>query len=114
MANGFDYSANRTVDDIRYDGKLKMASWGAQIRLASHRPHGPLYLTAGLYSNGNKINAVAESVRDGHYRQFALYFSAKSARSTPAASSDSAAPYLGIGGRLGGPRQSIPHALKPA
>jgi hypothetical protein len=58
LVNGYDWNYNTTSDDIRYDGKLKLASWGGQIdyRFVAD---GPLYVTAGLYSNDNKIHATA-------------------------------------------------------
>ncbi|HWU51146.1 MAG TPA: hypothetical protein VN042_14780 [Asticcacaulis sp.] len=58
LVNGYDWDYNTTSDDIRYDGKLKLASWGGQIdyRFVAD---GPLYVTTGLYSNDNKIHATA-------------------------------------------------------
>ena len=99
LVNGFNYNANRTVDDIRYDGKLKMASWGAQF---DWHPiaHGPLYLTAGLYSNGNKINAVASP--SGTVDIGGVPFTSAEVGNLYAHGKfKSTAPYLGIGGRWG-------------
>ena len=99
LVNGFDYNANRTVDDIRYDGKLKMASWGGQV---DWHPvaHGPLYLTAGLYSNGNKINAVANP--SGTVDIGGVPFTQAQVGNLYAHGKfKSTAPYLGIGGRWG-------------
>jgi hypothetical protein len=61
LVNGYDWDYNTTSDDIRYDGKLKLASWGGQIdyRFVAD---GPLYVTAGLYSNDNKIHATARPI----------------------------------------------------
>jgi len=99
LANGFDYSADRTVDQIRYNGKLKMASWGAQ---ADWHPisGGPLYLTAGLYSNGNKIDAAASP--SGTVTIGSLPFTPAEIGTINARGKfKSSAPYLGIGGRWG-------------
>ena len=99
LANGFDYSANRTVDDIRYDGKLKMGSFGVQ---ADWHPiaHGPLYLTAGLYANNNKIDANANP--SGTVTIGDLPFtSAEIGTLTAHGKFKSTAPYLGVGGRWG-------------
>jgi hypothetical protein len=99
LANGFDYSANRTVDDIRYDGKLKMASWGAQVDWHP-MANGPLYLTAGLYSNGNKLNAQANP--SGTVTIGDLPFTSAEVGNLYAHGKfKSTAPYLGIGGRWG-------------
>jgi len=58
LVNGYDWDYKTTNDDIRYNGKLNLASWGGQIdyRFVAD---GPLYVTAGLYSNDNKIHATA-------------------------------------------------------
>ncbi len=99
LANGFDYSANRTVDQIRYDGKLKMASWGAQFDWHPIK-QGPLYLTAGLYSNGNKINATANP--SGTVNIGGVPFTQAEVGNLYAHGKfKSTAPYLGIGGRWG-------------
>ncbi len=99
LANGFDYDANRTVDDIRYDGKLKMGSFGVQ---ADWHPiaNGPLYLTAGVYANNNKIDANANpsgTVNIGNLP----FTSAEIGTLNGHAKFNSTAPYLGIGGRWG-------------
>ncbi len=99
LANGFDYSANRTVDQIGYDGKLKMASFGVQ---ADWHPiaNGPLYLTGGLYANDNKINASASP--SGTVTIGNLPFTAAEIGTLNAHGKfNSTAPYLGIGGRWG-------------
>lgn len=99
LVNGFDYSTNRTVDQIRYNGKLKMASWGGQV---DWHPvaHGPLYLTAGLYSNGNKINAQANP--SGTVNIGGVPFTSAEVGNLYAHGKfKSVAPYLGIGGRWG-------------
>ncbi len=99
LANGFDYNANRTVDQIRYDGKLKMASWGAQL---DWHPvaNGPLYLTAGLYDNGNKINAVADPSTTTTIGGLP-FTPAQIGTLNGRAKFKSTAPYLGLGGRWG-------------
>lgn len=58
LANGYDWDYKTTNDDIRYNGKLKLASFGGQVdyRFVAN---GPLYVTAGLYKNDNKIHATA-------------------------------------------------------
>ena len=99
LANGFDYSANRTVDDIRYDGKLKMGSFGVQ---ADWHPiaNGPLYLTAGLYANNNKINADANPTTTTTIG-ILPFTPTEIGTLTGHAKYNSTAPYLGIGGRWG-------------
>ncbi len=99
LANGFDYSTDRTVDQIRYDGKLKMASFGVQ---ADWHPiaGGPLYLTGGLYSNGNKLNATATPT--GTTNIGGVPFTPTQIGTLDAHGKFSgSAPYLGIGGRWG-------------
>ena len=99
IGNGFDYSANRTVDDIRYDGKLKMGSLGVQ---ADWHPiaNGPLYLTAGLYANDNKVNANANPTTTTTIG-ILPFTPAEIGTISGRAKFNSTAPYLGIGGRWG-------------
>ncbi len=99
LANGFDYTANRSVDQITYDGKLKMASFGVQ---ADWHPiaNGPLYLTGGLYANGNKIDAAATpsgTVTIGNLP----FTSAEVGTLSAHGKYGGTAPYLGLGGRWG-------------
>ena len=99
LANGFNYDANRTVDAIRYAGKLKMGSFGVQ---ADWHPiaHGPLYLTAGLYANGNKIDANANPTTTTTIG-ILPFTPAEIGTINGHAKYNSTAPYLGIGGRWG-------------
>jgi len=99
LANGFDYTANRSVDQIDYRGKLKMASFGVQ---ADWHPiaGGPLYLTGGLYANGNKINARATPGATTTIG--GLPFTPAEIGTLDAHGKfGGTAPYLGIGGRWG-------------
>jgi len=99
LANGFDYTANRSVDQIDYNGKLKMASFGVQ---ADWHPiaNGPLYLTAGLYANGNKIDANAAPSSTTTIGTLP-YTTAEIGTLTAHGKFGSTAPYLGLGGRWG-------------
>ncbi len=58
IVNGWDHNHDNTSDNIRYNGKIKLASAGVQL---DYRPveNGSFYVTAGLYSNSNKVNETA-------------------------------------------------------
>jgi hypothetical protein len=99
LANGFDYNANRSVDQINYRGKLKMASFGVQT---DWHPiaGGPLYLTGGLYANGNKINATATPTATTTIGSVP-FTPAQIGTLAAHGKFGGTAPYLGIGGRWG-------------
>jgi len=58
LANGFNQNYHTSSDDIDYRGKLKLGSFGVQADYHFSETN-PFYLTAGLYANGNKIDATA-------------------------------------------------------
>ncbi len=97
--NTFSYNYDTEEDGIDYEGDLKLRSFGAQIDV--HPFKGSFYLSAGLFSNGNKLDLLASDpsgeevyeVGDGEYR---------SSTSDPLAirgklDFKSTAPYLGLG-----------------
>ena len=58
--NTFNYDYDdKDGGDVAYEGKLKLNSFGAQLDV--HPFKGSFYLTGGLFANGNKINAKAET-----------------------------------------------------
>lgn len=57
VVQGYDYQDNQTIDDIAYDGTLKLGSYGVQLDLRSD--HTPFYLTGGIFANDNQVNLVA-------------------------------------------------------
>lgn len=59
-ANGgfFDYDRTEEVDDISYDGKLKLNSIGVMADL--HPFGGSFRLSVGARSNSNKVNLLGE------------------------------------------------------
>ncbi len=57
VVQGYDYGYDQTIDDIAYDGTLKLGSYGLQ---ADFRPPVvPFYLTAGIFANDNQFDLVA-------------------------------------------------------
>ncbi|MGZ3299248.1 MAG: hypothetical protein ACXU8U_06950 [Asticcacaulis sp.] len=97
IANGFDYNANRNVDNIDYRGKLKMASFGAQLDWHP-MADGPFYLTGGLYANGNKVHATATPATTTNIGSVP-FTPAQIGTITADGKFRGAAPYLGLGGR---------------
>jgi len=61
IAHGANFGYDDTSDDIRYDGDLKLASYGAQLDYRFSEK-GPLYVTAGVYKNDNKIVATGRAM----------------------------------------------------
>lgn len=55
--NAFSYGYDETDDGIKYDGRLKLGSLGAQLDV--HPFKGSFYLTAGLFANRNKVKLKA-------------------------------------------------------
>lgn len=97
IANGFNYNYDTTTDDIHYDGKLKLGSVGAQIDYR-FSANGPLYATAGLYANANKIRAHARPTQDTQVGGV-TFTPDQIGTLTSDAKFKGAAPYLGIGAR---------------
>jgi hypothetical protein len=57
VVQGYKYNYNKTLDGINYDGKLGLSSYGLQADF--HPPLIPLYITAGMYANDNKVDLNA-------------------------------------------------------
>lgn len=60
QGNAFNYDDTLEEDGVRYDGKLKLQTFGALVDL--HPFAGGLRLTAGAFQNGNKIDLNASCV----------------------------------------------------
>ncbi len=99
QANAFDYDYDTTADQIKYNGKLKLGSFGL---LADYHftENSPFYVSAGLYANGNKINATADPAAQTDIG--GLPFTPEQIGTLSArAKFKSTAPYLGLGFRWG-------------
>ena len=97
IANGANFGYDDTSDDIRYDGDLKLASYGVQLDYRFSET-GPLYVTAGVYKNDNKIVATGRAngtVTVGGVPLTESQVGTLNGRAT----FDDAVPYLGIGAR---------------
>lgn len=98
IANGANFGYDDTSsDDIRYDGDLKLASYGAQLDYRFSET-APLYLTAGLYKNNNKIVATGRAngtVTVGGVPLTQAEVGTLNGRAT----FDDTVPYLGLGAR---------------
>ncbi|MDO9453473.1 MAG: hypothetical protein Q7J29_11530 [Stagnimonas sp.] len=57
QGNLFNYDRSIKEDDVDYDGKLKLQTFGALVDF--HPFAGGTRLSAGLYSNGNKVDLKA-------------------------------------------------------
>ncbi len=97
LANSYNYNYDTTSDDIHYDGKLKLGSFGAQVdyRFVAD---GPLYVTAGLYANDNNIRAHARPTQDTDVGGVTFTPTQIGTLTSDAKFKDTA-PYLGIGAR---------------
>ena len=95
LANGLNIRYKDTVNDVRYSGKFKLGSAGLQ---ADFYPldDGPFYLTAGLYSNQNKIHATATPTTSTDIGGIS-YTPAQIGTLTADGRYKGTAPYLGLG-----------------
>ncbi len=57
VIQGYDYSHDQSIDGIKYDGKLKLGSYGAQMDWRP--PIVPFYVTAGVFANDNQFALTA-------------------------------------------------------
>ncbi len=97
IANGANFGYDDTSDNIRYDGDLKLASYGAQLDYRFSEK-GPLYVTAGVYKNNNKVVATGRAngtVTVGGVPLTDAQVGTLNGRAT----FDDTVPYLGIGAR---------------
>jgi len=95
LINGYDWRYNTTSDDIHYDGKLNLSSWGGQVDYHFFA-NGPLYVTAGYYKNGNKINATARPTQDTEIGGM-VFTPQQIGTLTARGRFKDSAPYLGVG-----------------
>jgi opacity protein-like surface antigen len=97
IAHGANFGYDDTSDNIRYDGDLKLASYGAQLDYRFSEK-GPLYVTAGVYKNDNKVVATGRAngtVTVGGVPLTDAQVGTLNGRAT----FDDTVPYLGIGAR---------------
>jgi hypothetical protein len=97
IANGANFGYDDTSDDIRYEGDLKLASYGAQLDYRFSET-GPLYVTAGVYQNDNKVVATGRAngtVTVGGVPLTEAQVGTLQGRAT----FDKTVPYLGLGAR---------------
>ena len=97
IANGYNQNYHTSSDDIDYRGKLKLGSFGVQADYHLSETN-PFYLTAGLYANGNKIDATATPTSNTDIG--GVPFTPQQIGTlTGRAKYKSTAPYLGLGWR---------------
>jgi len=97
IANGYNQNYHTTSDNIDYRGKLKLGSFGVQADY-HFSDTNPFYLTAGLYANGNKIDATATPTTTTNIG--GVPFTPQQIGTlTGRAKYKSTAPYLGLGWR---------------
>lgn len=54
-----DYNYSNSVNNINYDGKFKLGSYGLQLDLKSEK--SPFFASVGVFSNDNKADLTATS-----------------------------------------------------
>ncbi len=97
VANGLDIDYDTTNDNIHYNGQAKLSSYGVQLDYRFFE-NGPLFVTAGLYSNKNRIDANATPTGTTNIGGVP-YTPAQIGTLTARAKYKESAPYLGLGGR---------------
>ncbi len=99
QGNFFSYSDSIKESDVDYEGKLKLNTLGALIDI--HPFAGGLRLTAGGFSNGNKIDLAASCKMGSECEVGDVTVSSDSSSSDPRvfgrAKFKSFAPYVGLG-----------------
>lgn len=97
QGNLFNYSDTLTEDDIRYDGDLKLQTFGALLDV--HPFAGGLRLTAGAYQNGNEIDLEARCAPECEVGDLTIRSAGPTdnPRIFGGADFKSFAPYLGLG-----------------
>lgn len=95
LVNGWNQDHDNTSDNIRYNGKIKLASAGVQL---DYRPmeNGSFYVTAGLYSNNNKVHETATPTQNTEIGSV-TYTPAEIGTLTANGHFKRSAPYLGLG-----------------
>ncbi len=98
MVHSFNYSRDFEDQGGNYDGKLKLNTVGAMLDY--HPFAGVFRLTAGLMSNGNKINLKGVANSNSEYQIGDCYFTSNSSNPLTVNGDvgfNSLAPYLGFG-----------------
>jgi hypothetical protein len=97
LVHNFDYDYNDTLDGIKYKGNLKLGSFGVQ---GDFKVFPGMYLTAGLYSNKNKIELSGTPTGNTQIGDV-TYTPTQIGTLTSRARFKSSVPYLGLGFRQG-------------
>jgi hypothetical protein len=95
--HSFNYGYDDTLDGIKYEGDLKLSSFGVQGDL---KVFPGVYLTAGLYSNKNKIELSGTPTGNTQIGDV-TYTPAQIGTLSSRARFKSSVPYLGVGFRQG-------------
>ena len=95
VVGALDIDYDDTVDDVRYDGKVKLNSYGLN---ADFFPldEGPFFISAGIYSNKNRIDAAASPTTNTQIGGVTFTPEQIGTITAQARYKDSA-PYLGVG-----------------
>ena len=99
LINGWDVNHDNTTDNIHYDGKLKLASAGAQLDYYPSE-NGGFYVTAGLYGNSNKVRETATPTNNTRIGSV-TYTPAEIGTLSAHGRFKHTAPYLGLGWDFG-------------
>lgn len=92
----YDFSADMTKTDVRYDGEVKLSNLSA---LLDWSPLGPFRITAGLVGTNNRLNLTATPTGGTYTINGTSYDSSTEVGSLTGTvkAGNSVSPYLGIG-----------------
>jgi len=93
-ANAYDYSNDGDVAGINYDQELSLESFYGTANV--HFPISPMRVTAGIYSNGNELLLINDTLDDQNIGGI-IYPGAGIGTIRSTTSFESTAPYFGIG-----------------
>ncbi len=97
VAQGGSFSYDDTVDDIDYEGDLKLSSYGIH---ADFKIFPSVYATVGVYSNDNKLDLTATPTGPTEIGGV-TYSQAQVGTLTQKTTFQKTVPYLGLGWRTG-------------
>ncbi|ESQ87697.1 hypothetical protein ABAC460_18665 [Asticcacaulis sp. AC460] len=95
IVQGLNVDYDDEIDDIQYNGKFKLGSAGVTADFFPFN-EGPVFVSAGIFSNGNKIDASARPTGNTEIGGV-TYTPDQIGTLTAKARYKSTAPYLGVG-----------------
>ncbi len=99
VANSYDFSYDTEASGVNYEGDLSLGTFGAQLDFQPI-PLVPLYLTGGIYRNGNEVSVTGRPTTATQIGN-TVYSPAQIGTLTSTVTFDDWAPYAGLGLRFG-------------